>query len=201
VPTDVTYLGFGLAGVLDAEVDRPFLVRLEKGQRLEEGPASQVARLAIGECHFFNGPWGPVTRETLREVGGALDRVEAHLNSEDVRERMLQRLLQRLGDLQVPELTLEEAWQEFERRRARNEAEREARRRRSLRLQIPETKRFPDTFYRHVAQLYLDLVALGERPVAALAEANGVPRSTVYTWIREARARGLMPPGRPGKAG
>jgi hypothetical protein len=34
-----------------------------------------------------------------------------------------------------------------------------------------------------------------------LAEANGVPVSTTHRWIKEARHRGFLPPGRPGKAG
>jgi len=36
---------------------------------------------------------------------------------------------------------------------------------------------------------------------ANLAEANGVPVSTVHRWVKEARRRGFLPPGRPGRSG
>ena len=58
-----------------------------------------------------------------------------------------------------------------------------------------------DEFYVAVAEIYRHLVAVSARPVAELAEANGVPRSTGHRWVKEARRRGMLPPGRPGKAG
>jgi hypothetical protein len=39
------------------------------------------------------------------------------------------------------------------------------------------------------------------RPVADLATANEVPVSTAQRWVKEARRRGLLAPGHPGKAG
>jgi transposase-like protein len=62
-------------------------------------------------------------------------------------------------------------------------------------------RRHPDDFYRHVAAAYLSLAQASSRPAAELAEANGVPVSTTHRWIKEARHRGFLPPGRPGKAG
>jgi hypothetical protein len=59
----------------------------------------------------------------------------------------------------------------------------------------------PDAFYRNVAVAYLDLAQASSRPAAELAEANGVPSTTAHRWIKEARRRGYLPPGRPGKAG
>jgi hypothetical protein len=59
----------------------------------------------------------------------------------------------------------------------------------------------PDGFYRDVARAYLDLAQASTRPVAVLAEANGVPPTTAHRWVKEARRRGFLPPGRPGKAG
>jgi hypothetical protein len=58
-----------------------------------------------------------------------------------------------------------------------------------------------DDFYAHVAAIYRHLVANTKQPVASLAEANRVPKTTAHRWIKEARARGHLPPGRAGKAG
>jgi hypothetical protein len=59
----------------------------------------------------------------------------------------------------------------------------------------------PDAFYRELARAYLQLAQDSTRPVAVLAESNGVPVTTAHRWIKEARRRGFLPPGRPGKAG
>ena len=58
-----------------------------------------------------------------------------------------------------------------------------------------------EEFYRRVADMYGRLVAEGSRPAAAIAEANAVPVTSVHRWIREARARRFLPPGRAGKTG
>jgi hypothetical protein len=60
---------------------------------------------------------------------------------------------------------------------------------------------YPDAFYGAVAAAYRQLAATSPRPVAALAAANGVPVTTAQRWVKEARRRGLLAPGRPGKAG
>lgn len=59
----------------------------------------------------------------------------------------------------------------------------------------------PDAFYREVATAYASAAAESSRPAAALAEEAGVPVTTVHRWVREARRRGLLPPGKKGKAG
>jgi hypothetical protein len=59
----------------------------------------------------------------------------------------------------------------------------------------------PDEFYATVASTYRHLITASSRPVAELADANEVPRTTAHRWVKEARRRGLLPPGRPGKAG
>lgn len=59
----------------------------------------------------------------------------------------------------------------------------------------------PDSFYESVAAVYRQLSATTAQPVALLAEANEVPRTTAHRWVKESRRRGLLPPGRPGKAG
>ncbi|HET6953861.1 MAG TPA: hypothetical protein VFI47_26085 [Acidimicrobiales bacterium] len=60
---------------------------------------------------------------------------------------------------------------------------------------------YPDAFYGAVALAYRHLAAATARPVAQLAAANGVPVTTAQRWVKEARRRGLLAPGRPGKAG
>ncbi len=58
-----------------------------------------------------------------------------------------------------------------------------------------------DDFYRDIASAYSDRAQASARPAADLAEAGGVPGSTAHRWIKEARRRGFLPPGRPGKSG
>ena len=60
---------------------------------------------------------------------------------------------------------------------------------------------YPDTFYDAVASAYRALVAASSKPIGELAEANSVPVTTAQRWVREARRRGKLPPGRPGKSG
>jgi hypothetical protein len=59
----------------------------------------------------------------------------------------------------------------------------------------------PDSFYQDVADIYQDLAQRSARPAAELAEANNLPVTTAHRWIKEARRRGFLPPGRPGKTG
>ena len=72
---------------------------------------------------------------------------------------------------------------------------------------IPESFRsnavrgYPDAFYDSVASAYRNLVASTPRPVSELAYANDVPVTTAQRWVKEARRRGLLAPGHPGKAG
>jgi hypothetical protein len=74
--------------------------------------------------------------------------------------------------------------------------------RRSRPVSMPRTgTRRPDDFYRGIARAYLDLAQTSARPAAELAETHHVPATTAHRWIKEARRRGFLPPGRPGKAG
>lgn len=62
------------------------------------------------------------------------------------------------------------------------------------RLRIPTGRKRPDSFYREVADAYSELAGSVRNPAAQLAEANDVPTSTVYRWLKEARARGILAP-------
>jgi hypothetical protein len=69
------------------------------------------------------------------------------------------------------------------------------------RLRSNAVNGYPDTFYEAVAAIYQGLASRSPRPVADLAAANAVPLTTAQRWIKEARRRELLPPGRRGKAG
>ncbi|WP_432832582.1 hypothetical protein [Dactylosporangium sp. CA-092794] len=59
----------------------------------------------------------------------------------------------------------------------------------------------PDVFYQEVADVYLAYAQASHRPACDLADRHGVPVSTAHRWVKEARRRGFLPPGRPGKSG
>jgi len=59
----------------------------------------------------------------------------------------------------------------------------------------------PDLFYRQVADAYVDLSQASHRPASDIAHSHGVPVTTAHRWVKEARRRGFLPPGRPGKTG
>lgn len=60
---------------------------------------------------------------------------------------------------------------------------------------------YPDEFYEVVARAYRALAAVSPRPIVDLATANDVPPTTAQRWVKEARRREHLPPGRRGKAG
>lgn len=59
----------------------------------------------------------------------------------------------------------------------------------------------PDAFYVAVAAVYRRHAATSPRPVVDLARDNAVPVTTAQRWVNEARRRGILAPGRPGRAG
>ena len=73
--------------------------------------------------------------------------------------------------------------------------------RRRLRVGETEGRGRPDSFYEAVAAAYRNLARRSSRPAAELAEEHGVPVTTAHRWVKEARRRGFLAPGRPGKAG
>jgi hypothetical protein len=68
-----------------------------------------------------------------------------------------------------------------------------------LAVAVPDETKKPDSFYAEVADRYLWLASKVNRPAEELAKANGVPATTVHRWIKEARRRGLLPPGQRGR--
>jgi hypothetical protein len=61
-----------------------------------------------------------------------------------------------------------------------------------LQLKDPGTRRKPDKFYSQVAEIYLEQASISDRPARDIAEANGLPVTTVHRWLKEARNRGLL---------
>lgn len=68
-------------------------------------------------------------------------------------------------------------------------------------LQRPADGRLTDDFLRQVARSYDAALSRGARPAIALADEADVPAQTIRRWVYLARKRGIMPPGRQGKAG
>lgn len=58
-----------------------------------------------------------------------------------------------------------------------------------------------ESFSRTVALYYKIFAARSSKPTKDLAEHAGVPLPTMRSWIRDARLRGELPPGTPGKSG
>jgi hypothetical protein len=67
-------------------------------------------------------------------------------------------------------------------------------------VQAPPKGRITDEFLVHVASAYAQAVGEGS-PAKVIAEQAKVPIRTVHGWISQARKRGHLPPGRPGRAG
>jgi hypothetical protein len=59
----------------------------------------------------------------------------------------------------------------------------------------------PEQFSERVATYYRFFAAGSARPAKDIANHSHVPVATVRGWIREARLRGKLPPGKRGKAG
>jgi hypothetical protein len=198
----VVALGARFLGVQDPLVGRPFVARYEKG----EG-----GRLNVVGWYFDPrlSP-EPLTNDVFRSV--SVTRIEAIINRRDNPAIIgLRGIIAELepgtseqggrpeADAGLVDITIDLAIDQFV--KMLREGDRRAPRSKSVRLRVPDTKRFGDEFYARVADVYLELLERNERPIVALAEANDRPYKTVAAWVREARRRGMLPPGRAGKAG
>ena len=173
----------GVVHYTDDSIRRPVIVRVRE---------AADGRLEVAEV-YLPPEAGPVTSDHLRQIPVA--RIEAHVNQPERRAVVIDSLRP-----DAPRLPLEVAAFRYM-SEAMEGTEAPTRRRRSLRLVLPTTRRYPDSFYSGLAALYSGLAGEGRRPAAAIAEANGIPVSQVHRWVKEARRRGLLAPGRSGKAG
>src|SRR5262249_2826873 len=58
--------------------------------------------------------------------------------------------------------------------------------------------RNPEGFYAQVAQAYWEYATRTRSPAVEIAREAEVPVTTAHRWVREARRRGFLPPGRRG---
>ena len=122
-------------------------------------------------------PGDPITSQLLRELPTA--RIEASINSRLFAMKRTSTISG--GKIELPS--------------GRKVAERD------LLKPLGDPKQTPD-FYELVALQHGRLAANGDRnPSATMAELSGVALSTAQGWVAKARARGLLPPGRRGRAG
>jgi hypothetical protein len=70
-----------------------------------------------------------------------------------------------------------------------------------LRAKVPRGAKKNDAFYQTVAAVYRQKAVQSNRPAVEMANANGVPVTTVHRWVKEARRRGFLPPGQKGRRG
>ncbi len=68
-------------------------------------------------------------------------------------------------------------------------------------LQQPEGNKYDDEFYERVANHFVVRLEAGKAPARDIAQALGVPVTTVHRWVREARRRGYLAPTRRGRPG
>lgn len=147
-----------------------------------------TGRLVITDL-FVHGDG--LTSETLRGI--ALSRIEAGLNGPSFEFAELD------GGATDDDVTVAGL---RERGREHAQERRERRPAAAIRppLQRPD-RTDPGAFYALVANAYGQYAAESRAPAKAIAEEAGVPTTTAHRWIREARRRGFLPPGRKGRAG
>jgi len=122
-------------------------------------------------------PGDPITSQLLRELPTA--RIEAAINKRHFAMRRTSTITG--GKIELPS--------------GRKVSERD------LLKPLGDPKRTPD-FYELVALQHGRLAANGDpNPSATMAEIGSVALSTAQGWVTRARARGLLPPGRRGRAG
>jgi hypothetical protein len=158
--------------------------------------AAEDGRLEITEVYIRSRGEGVVQTGQLRKI--PLGRIESLANRPDRRQILLDLLegpARSLEEAAKGQIAKEPPVEESE------ERSRARKRRRAAKLPTPVSRKYPDSFYTKVAVAYLDLVAEGVSPATEIAAVNGVPVTQVHRWIKEARRRGLLGPGRAGKAG
>jgi hypothetical protein len=65
---------------------------------------------------------------------------------------------------------------------------------------LEKSGRYPPEHWEHVAEIYRAAARWQRNPTAVVGEHYGVSRSAAANWVSRARDRGLLPPGRTGRA-
>jgi hypothetical protein len=68
-------------------------------------------------------------------------------------------------------------------------------------LSVPTSRPFREDFYREVAAVYVRVASRVSNPAGFIADANHVVPTQVHRWVKVARAKRFLLPGRIGKAG
>jgi hypothetical protein len=152
------------------------LLRLDWGGRL------RVRSLAIESTDWIDG-------QALRSV--KLGRIEALANSPRYRDWILERYDEDLVLKWEPKDPKRKISNPTAAQHLKN-----VRRRPSLRIHVPDEVPYPNSFYERVADAYGAAAAYSDRPAVDIAEKSGVPVERVHGWIKGARKRGLLAPGR-----
>jgi hypothetical protein len=171
------------------------------GMRIRVTPQANGRRLITGVYVF--GP--EVTASVLQEV--PVSRLDLYLNLSDRKLPFLVTLdeISRLGDMGLtaheakPGMTVEDL--EALNGSATLEPLTPSPRPKREQLTRPGKNTDPAVFYAKVAEIYREYALLGHAPAVRMHEEADVPVTTVHRWVREARRRGFLPPGRKGKAG
>ena len=64
-----------------------------------------------------------------------------------------------------------------------------------LHIQVPTSRPYGDDFYSELAWLYMRAATWSRRPAVEIASVNGVPVTSVHSWVKEARRRCGFPFG------
>ncbi|UOQ88164.1 hypothetical protein MUN74_12800 [Agromyces endophyticus] len=146
--------------------------------RLQRQPLAVPEEIRItGVIYLPWRPGDPITSQLLRELPTA--RIEAAIN-----KRLF--AMKRTETITGGKIVLPSGHKISER---------------DLLKPLGDPKKVPD-FYELVALQHGRLTQQGNaNPSATMAEINGVALSTAQGWITKARERGLLPPGRRGRAG
>lgn len=153
--------------------------------------AAEDGRFEVVELYLDPEP-RPVSTEDLRRV--PIGRIEAWANSARGRANIEQNATGQAISIV--------AYAEEIRRLSEAPLEKPPSRRPSAALVLGNTPNDRgDKFYQQVAHVYLGLVEHGVAPAPLIAMTNDVPVTTARRWIKEARRRGFLGPGRKGKAG
>jgi hypothetical protein len=161
--------------VQHTETGTRVLLRLQRHVRVYEGRRSEVRISGVAHLPFYAGD--PVTSQLLRDLPTA--KIEAAIN-----KRLF--AVTDATRFQNGKITLPNG-------RVLHSSE--------VLHPLGDPKRTAD-FYERVALQHSRLAEDGDpNPTATMAQISDVALSTAQGWVARARARGLLPPGRRGRAG
>lgn len=180
----------GFAGRLYVRFTSPPETSRRPGVKPRFGPLT-TPMLKATEIHI-DGEGTPVSAQLLRDL--PLSAIEVLANSPAIQEV----LLAGMNDA-TWEITPDALLSQFQ---LRNPSSGPAKlpppttqsfvRRNRPRLQRPSTRRISDDFLRVIAEIYLEALARGDRPLVVIQDEAQVPRGTAAKWVGMARDEGFL---------